>query len=148
MLGLYRSEHIAEEITQETFFKVLKKMDTFLDSTAQIYLKCNYGEDAYLREIERLAEIREEYEGKVQTVVYDTESFSYPAYVTIDAENHCYEYALLLEDNRIAYIFLQFIKEEEIAFPAEYLPEGYGEEKEGYSIYVFRGENGIGYCVY
>ena len=29
VLGLCRSEHIAEEITQETFFKVLKKMDTF-----------------------------------------------------------------------------------------------------------------------
>lgn len=29
VLGLCRNEHIAEEITQETFFKVLKKMDTF-----------------------------------------------------------------------------------------------------------------------
>ena len=29
VLGLCRNEHIAEEITQETFLKVLKKMDTF-----------------------------------------------------------------------------------------------------------------------
>lgn len=29
VLGLCRNEHIAEEITQETFFKVLKKMDAF-----------------------------------------------------------------------------------------------------------------------
>ena len=29
VLGLCRNEHIAEEITQETFFKVLEKMDTF-----------------------------------------------------------------------------------------------------------------------
>ena len=29
VLGLCRSEYIAEEITQETFFKVLKKLDTF-----------------------------------------------------------------------------------------------------------------------
>ena len=29
VIGLCRNEHIAEEITQETFFKVLKKMDTF-----------------------------------------------------------------------------------------------------------------------
>ena len=29
VLGLCRNEHIAEEITQETFFKVLKKMDSF-----------------------------------------------------------------------------------------------------------------------
>lgn len=29
VLGLCRNEHIAEEITQETFFKALKKLDTF-----------------------------------------------------------------------------------------------------------------------
>lgn len=29
VLGLCRNEHVAEEITQDTFFKVLKKMDTF-----------------------------------------------------------------------------------------------------------------------
>lgn len=29
VLGLCRNEHIAEEITQETFFKVLEKMDAF-----------------------------------------------------------------------------------------------------------------------
>ncbi|MCM1090348.1 MAG: sigma-70 family RNA polymerase sigma factor [Butyrivibrio sp.] len=29
VLGLCRNEHIAEEITQDTFFKVLEKMDTF-----------------------------------------------------------------------------------------------------------------------
>lgn len=29
VMGLCRNEHIAEEITQETFFKVLKQMDTF-----------------------------------------------------------------------------------------------------------------------
>ncbi len=29
----------------------------------------------------------------------------YPAYVAIDADNHCYEYALLLGDYRIAYLF-------------------------------------------
>ncbi len=29
VLGLCRNDHVAEEITQETFFKVLKKIDTF-----------------------------------------------------------------------------------------------------------------------
>ncbi|MCM1539736.1 MAG: sigma-70 family RNA polymerase sigma factor [Blautia sp.] len=29
VLSLCRNDHLAEEITQETFFKVLKKMDTF-----------------------------------------------------------------------------------------------------------------------
>ena len=122
--------------------------DTFLDPTAQIYLECGYDGDSYLKEIERLQGIQREYKGKVQTVVYDTESFSYPAYVTINANDHCYEYALLLGDERIAYVFLQFIKEEEIVFPAEYLPGGYEETKDGYSMYIFRGEDGVGHCVY
>lgn len=122
--------------------------DTFLDPTAQIYLECSYDGDSYLKEIERLKGIQKEYKGKVQTVVYDTESFSYPAYVTINANDHCYEYALLLGDERIAYVFLQFIKEEEIVFPAEYLPKGYEETKDGYSIYIFYGEDGVGHCVF
>ena len=52
--------------------------------------------------------------------MYDTDSSSYPAYVTIDADNHCYEYVLLIGEGKIAYVFLQFIKEEDIVFPAEY----------------------------
>lgn len=110
--------------------------DTFLDPTAQIYLECSYEEYDYLREIERLEGVQEEYDGRIQSIVYDTDSFSYPAYVTIDADNHCYEYALLIEEGKIAYVFLQFIKEEDIAFPMEYLPKKYEQKETGYSIYV------------
>ena len=41
--------------------------DTFLDPTAQIYLECSYEEDDYLKEIERLKGIQEEYEGRIQS---------------------------------------------------------------------------------
>ncbi len=121
--------------------------DTFLDPTAQIYLECSYEKDDYLKEIERLKGIQEEYEDRIQTIVYDTDSFSYPAYVTIDADNHCYEYALLLGEERIAYVFLQFIREEDIVFPTEYLPKEYEQKKTGYSIYVFKNQDGDGHCV-
>lgn len=122
--------------------------DTFLDPTAQIYLECSYEKDDYSKEIERLNGIQEEYEGWIQTIVYDTDSFSYPAYVTIDSDNHCYEYALLLDETRIAYVFLQFIKEEDIVFPTEYLPKEYEHKETGYSIYIFKDQNGDGHCVY
>ena len=122
--------------------------DTFLDPTAQIYLECSYEEDAYSKEIERLEGIQEEYEGRIQPIVYDTDSFSYPAYVTIDADNHCYEYALLIEEGKIAYVFLQFIKEEDIVFPAEYLPKEYEQKETGYSIYLFEYQNGDRHGVY
>lgn len=122
--------------------------DTFLDPTAQIYLECSYEENDYLREIERLEGIQEEYEGRIQSIVYDTDSFSYPAYVTIDADNHCYEYALLIGEKKIAYVFLQFIKEEDIAFSMEYLPKEYEQKETGYSIYIFEYQNGDGHGVY
>ena len=122
--------------------------DTLFDPTAQIYLECGYEEDDYTKEIERLKGIREEYKGRVQSIVYDTESFAYPAYVTVDADNHCYEYALLIGEGRIAYVFLQFIEEEDIVFPAEYLPKEYGQRDNGFSIYIFRFPNGDGYGVF
>lgn len=122
--------------------------DTFLDPTAQIYLECSYEEDDYLREIERLGEIQEEYEGRIQPIVYDIDSFSYPAYVTIDADDHCYEYALLTGERKIAYVFLQFIKKEDIVFPAEYLPKEYEQKGSGYSIYLFEYQNGDRHSVY
>lgn len=122
--------------------------DTFLDPTAQIYLECSYEEDDYLKEIERLEGIQEEYAGRIQSIAYDTDSFSYPAYVTIDADNHCYEYALLIGERKIAYVFLQFIKEEDIVFPVEYLPKEYEQKGTGYSIYLFEYQNGDKYGVY
>ena len=125
--------------------------DTLFDPTAEIYLEYRYGEEDYQEEIERLQGIQAEHDGEVQTIIYDTENFSYPAYVTINANDHCYEYALLLGDGKIAYIFLQFIKEEEVYFSADYLPNAYDEEDQGYSMYIFYKDTLLGregYCVY
>lgn len=123
--------------------------DTIFDPTSQIYMECTYEKDSYLREIERLQNISEEYNGEIKKVLYDTESFYYPAYVTIDADNHCYEYALILGDERIAYVFLQFVNKEDIGFPSEYLPKEYESiQDSGYTIYIFYQKDGTGICVY
>lgn len=123
--------------------------DTIFDPTSQIYLECTYEKDSYLKEIERLENISEEYNGEIKKVIYDTESFEYPAYVTIDANNHCYEYALILGDERIAYVFLQFVNKEDIGFPLEYLPKEYENNQDsGYTIYIFYQKDGTGICVY
>ena len=120
-------------------------MNTLFDPTARIYLECRYDEEAYQAEIARLQGIKAEHEGKVQTVIYDTENFNYPAYVTINGNDHCYEYALLLGEGRIAYIHMEFIKEEEVAFSADYLPKTYEEGDKGYSMYIFYQKDGSGY---
>ena len=113
--------------------------DTLFDPSAQIYLECSYDDTAYARELERLSGIREIYRGESQGLQLDEENFTWPAFVTIYADNHCWEYALLLDDNRIAYVFLQIQNRREIAFPTEYLPHPYGMgmEEESFSIYLF-----------
>lgn len=126
--------------------------DTLFDPTSQIYLSCSYDTETYEAEIGRLSKIEKSYKGRTQRVIYDTDNYNYPAYVTIDANNHCYEYALLIGDNKIVYIFLQFMKLNDIAFNLEYLPEKYEntvtDKKKGYSIYMFYKDNGDGISVY
>lgn len=123
--------------------------DSIFDPTVQVYMECTYEKDSYLKEIERLQDISEEYNGEVKNVHYDINSFDYPAYVTIDANNHCYEYALILENKRIVYVFLQFVNKEDIGFPLDYLPKEYENKQDsGYTIYVFYREDGTGICTY
>lgn len=120
-------------------------MNTLFDPTARIYLECRYDDEAYQAEIARLQGIKAEHDGKVQTVLYDTENFEYPAYVTINGNDHCYEYALLLGEGRIAYIHMEFIRKEDVTFSADYLPKTYEEGDKGYSMYIFYQKDGSGY---
>ena len=130
-------ETIPEGARAEEYFYFYQ--DTLFDPSAQIYLECSYDDMAYVRELERLSGIREIYRGESQGLQLDEVNFAWPAFVTIYADNHCWEYALLLDDNRIAYVFLQFQNRREIAFPTEYLPHHYGMgvEEESFSIYLF-----------
>ena len=136
-------ETIPEGAQAEEYFYFYQ--DTLFDPSAQIYLECRYEDEAYEQELSRLSGIREVYRGESQAVRLDEEHFAAPAFVTIYGDNHCWEYALLLDGNRIAYVFLQFQEPKEIAFPAEYLPLHYGKETEGesFSIYLFDVGDGV-----
>lgn len=118
-----------------------KYKEGFLDSECQVYLKCNYDKSTYKKEIERLAQIEETYQGKTQKIHYDTENFHQPAFVTVFENDGCYEYALLDEDNlSIVYIFIQWVKEKDIKFPNMYLPHDYKcvvSTEQSFSIYNF-----------
>lgn len=144
--------------------------DTLFDPACQIYLSCVYEKEAYEAERERLSSLSASYRGRVQTVFLDDLNFPAPAYVTIDGNDHCYEYALLLPDNRIDYVFLQFIKKSEVCFDPSLLPDYYEDEsrragerspalhprsreggweqelweKNGYSMYLFYDRDGNG----
>lgn len=84
-----------------------------LDSDAFFILIANYDEDTFNEEIERLSstevEIEFNDESVVNKVMYDTESYYYPAYVASDGYDSVYEYALIDElGNRIAYVIISY----------------------------------------
>lgn len=127
--------------------------DTLFDPTVQMFLACTYSEEDYKKETERIRNIQEEYRKEVKRVIYDEEHFSFPAYVTAYASNHCYEYVLFPGNQRIIYVFIQFASKDELLFDQRFLPldyHGYGEndQENGDSIYVFVQEDGTGIGLY
>lgn len=123
------------------------------DDSCQVYLKCTYHKNDYQNEILRLTSIIEQYQGEKQKTWLNNTNYNYPAVVAIDNNNHCYEYALLDEDNfSIIYVFLQFIYKKDVIFASNYLPHNFtnpdepiNKADEGKSIYLFELSNGDNY---
>lgn len=121
------------------------------DNSYQIYLKCSYNATDYQAEKNRLEAIEDTYEERLQKVLLDNQNYKFPAIVAVDSHNHCFEYALLDDDNLIIhYVFLQFIDEKDLQFDKDLLPYHYinpneSTEEEGYSIYLFGYANGERY---
>ncbi|MBQ8165227.1 MAG: hypothetical protein IJZ94_05380 [Clostridia bacterium] len=79
-----------------------------------IYIWCEYSEEDYISEIERL---------NISHGEYDTVLFDLPAYVFI-YDDICYEYAIIDDENRtIHYIYIQYLTDlcEDAGIP--YLPQ-------------------------
>lgn len=127
------------------------QLNRIFDPTCQIYLEYSLSKSDFDAEIARLARISEKYEHNnykdiVNNIVYDTEHFKYPAYVTIFNNNHCYEYALFNEkEKKIICVFTQFSKEKDIKFNKEYLPVDFGDNNtiKGFNIYY--SDQSLGY---
>ena len=84
------------------------------------------SKDKFESEKERLSKISDKYEEEIQEIIYDTDNFNYPAYVTVYHFDGGYEYALLEEEEKtIYYIHLRFVPEEDIAFEEKLLPKNY-----------------------
>ncbi|KUO76404.1 MAG: hypothetical protein APF77_06815 [Clostridia bacterium BRH_c25] len=124
--------------------------DTLFDPTCQIYLEYSLSKADFEAEVSRLSKISEKFELEqykdiVNKIVYDTEHFMYPAYVTIFNNNNCYEYALINnEENKIICVYTQFIKPHKVIFDKKYLPIEFGEDTSsgGYNIYYSGNEMG------
>lgn len=87
------------------------------DSDGYIILKTKYKKEDYNKEINRLKKIKQiikstcnkNYKTYTNYIKYDTKSYKYPAYITIDGFAYTYEYALInKKDLEIIYIYLSY----------------------------------------
>lgn len=143
-------EKIPEKtLSSSYYFK--KDSSNIFDDDYQIYLMCQYDQEEYDQEANRLAAIKQVCGKEVHYVWKDEKNYFLPAIVSIYNNNHCYEYALLDDINKkIYYIFLQFIYRDDVIFDNRFLPYNYVDpdvnvEKEGKSIYLFRTPGGDWY---
>ena len=104
----------AENIVTEKNSKFIARFSTgTFDTDATMILECKFSHEQFDREKARLENLQmtirsggEEYTNKV---CYDSDSYNYPAYITIDGFADTYEYALIDDTNhRIIYVYLAY----------------------------------------
>lgn len=110
------------------------------DATYEMFLLCTYDEAEFAEEQTRLAELECVYGEESQSILYDADSFAYPAYIAIYTESEI-EYAVVdSEKMQIGYVFLQLEELEE-----SQVPEAYQISYEGDAVdmYLFDAGNGV-----
>lgn len=86
----------------------------FFDTDGYILLECSMDAEEFEKEVQRLSSLQAtirwvDDETFTNYVLYDEESYPYPAYITIDGYDSTYEYALLdKEAGRIIYVYLSY----------------------------------------
>lgn len=112
--------------------------DMPLDPMCEIYLKCTYNLEEYEKEVERLS--------KIPNIKFDEENFNYDAYVTMYNFSSCYEYALILEEEKsIVYIntqgiyghYLLGLRFDKVHLPKKFMEniEYTGDREKNFTIY-------------
>lgn len=132
------------------------------DTDGYIFLSATYEDDEFKKEVERLSEIsctvfeskHEDSDYHIGNIIYDTESYKFPAYVASDGYSSVYEYALIDNENkRIIYVLLShpdIANDESGTIQTEYLKKDLnaydlknGSTLERFSIYSFGFSKGI-----
>ena len=108
-LSVFPKEELAEN--QGVFYSSFHT--GLFDTDAEIILVCNLTKEQFDDEIKRLSNlsmtIRNKEEQYTNYVLYDTSSYHYPAYITIDGFGNTYEYALTDPNrNKIIYVYLSY----------------------------------------
>lgn len=88
--------------------------DTLMNPTCKVFMECKFLDDEKFEdECHRLSQVHVQKGKEKNDVKYSEDTFNHPAYVAMYDWNSCYEYALILEEEKkIIYVFLQgnFVK--------------------------------------
>ena len=102
--GKARTEFITfpKEIPASAFNQVTKPefynsfQDTWDDPTYEVYLKCQYSDEDYKSEVDRLKSLTKtytKYDNRQKKLIYDnSDRFEYPAYLAIDHNDYSYQH--------------------------------------------------------
>lgn len=113
------------------------------DNMYQMVLDYELPEEEFEEEVERLSQLSAEYKNQTKSIVYDTDNFEYPAYVTCFTKHSDYEYALIDEENHRIICILSCIEDiNRLPMNKKYLPkdeDAYADAEGwyGYSMYHF-----------
>lgn len=96
----------------------------------QIYLSCRLDSGIYAAECERLAGLSyERANGDIVSIHYDDTAFLYPAFVSNEGYDFCYEYAMTDKaSQRIIYVYTMNTLEQDIKFDTAHLPDYFMED--------------------
>ena len=132
--------------------------NTWDDPTCEAYLLCQYDKKDYLEEVSRLSGSKRRYNDNKKALIRDTSNrFAYPVYMAINHRSFSYEYAMLVGNNTIAYIYTTYVTSANRIkkIPKEYLPVDFTDSlsdergsvlsKDGYNIYQTSVSSGISY---
>jgi len=117
-----------------------------LDNSYQLLLDYQLPPEKFKQEIKRLEALSVSYNGQTKHVIYDTESFDYPAYVAVYTKNGDCEYALIDEkNNRIVAVLAMHGRGslDESLFPKSPIDCGSEADELGFSIYLFETKDGV-----
>jgi len=116
--------------------------ESYFGVTYQVYLSHSWSPEDFDKEVLRLSRITDEKSPRIKgndQIVYNTDDFVLPAYVTVYNDQRSYEYALINRSNyEIIYVYIENVDLEAIHFNHEYLPNDYTNKigQDSYNIYL------------
>ena len=130
-----------EILTDQTEYTADFSTDLF-DTDGTMILVCIYDDQQFSDEITRLQSLSKtilfDDEQYTNGILYDADSYSYPAYITIDGFGNTYEYALIDQaERKIVYVYLAYPDDKTLEKYKDYVKTDLSAYKEENTLNAF-----------